>query len=113
MFLIRKWHIFLILLCASLYVSAENKVTIAAAQKIEGEGRLHLVFSSSGEREPRFYSAWPVKGIEPLFSIDLEGFSADQRVVIDDKVSGFPYQSLNSIPEGEWFILPKTTIQKL
>lgn len=79
-------------------------VTITSTQDIPKDGRLHVIFSSSNEQEPRFYSAWPTKDIEPLFSQDLEGLTKGQRIIFDATTKGFPFASLADLPPGKWYV---------
>ena len=65
-------------------------VTISNSQEVQKEGRLHLIFSRSVEQEPRLYSAWPTKNVEPLFSEDISGLSKGQVITFDASTTGFP-----------------------
>jgi hypothetical protein len=79
-------------------------VNIKNIQEIQQEGRLHLIFSRSNEPQPRFYSAWPTKNIEPLFSQDLLSLSKGQVITFDASTTGFPFDSLAELPTGEWYV---------
>lgn len=79
-------------------------VTITSLQETQKEGRLHLIFSSSIEQEPRRYSAWPTKDVEPLFSQDLSGLSKGQIITFDASTKGFPFDSLADLPNGKWYV---------
>lgn len=77
-------------------------VTITSTQDVKKKGRLHVIFSRSTEQEPRFYSAWPTKDIEPLFSQDLTGLAKGQTITFDSATKGFPFASLADLPAGTW-----------
>ena len=79
-------------------------VKMTSLQTVQKEGRLHLIFSSSTEQEPRLYSAWPTKNIEPLFSQDLSGLSKGQSITFDTSTKGFPFDSLADLPAGKWYV---------
>ncbi len=79
-------------------------VKMTSSQTLQKEGRLHLIFSSSMEQEPRLYSAWPTKNIEPLFSQDLSGLSKGQSITFDASTKGFPFDSLADVPPGKWYV---------
>jgi hypothetical protein len=79
-------------------------VTIKNLQEAQQEGRLHLIFSDSMDQEPRLYSAWPTKNIEPLFSRDLAGLSKGQTITLDASTKGFPFNSLENLPAGKWYV---------
>ncbi|WP_395342710.1 alpha/beta hydrolase-fold protein [Ningiella sp. W23] len=67
------------------------------------QGRLYIVFSRSDDLEPRLYSAWPVKGVEPLYAVDLESLQNRSTIQVSNLV-GFPYETLSELPEGEWYV---------
>jgi hypothetical protein len=79
-------------------------VTISNLLEVQKEGRLYLIFSRSMEQEPRMYSAWPTKDIEPLFSKDLSGLSKGQIITFDTSTKGFPFDSLADLPAGKWYV---------
>jgi hypothetical protein len=79
-------------------------IEIESRQTIDAKGRLHLVFSKSADREPRNYSAWPTRNIEPLFSKDLENIPANEAMQVNFNDAGFPYRSLQDLPPGNWFV---------
>jgi hypothetical protein len=85
-------------------VAKSYTVTITNLQDQKKEGRLHLIFSNSKEQEPRLYSAWPTKNIEPLFSKDLSGISKGQTITFDAATKGFPFDSLADLPAGKWYV---------
>jgi hypothetical protein len=71
---------------------------------------LHVIFSHSDEQEPRFYSAWPTKNIEPLFSHDISGLSKEQIITFDTSTTGFPNDSLTDLPAGSGMCKLFTTV---
>ena len=79
-------------------------VTISNWLEVQKEERLHLFFSRSIEQEPRIYSAWPTKNIEPLFSQDWAGLTKGQIIIFDASTTGFPFDSLDDLPTGEWYV---------
>ena len=85
-------------------IAKAASVTITSLQAEQKEGRLHLMFSSSMEQEPRLYNAWPTKDIEPLFSRDLAGLSNGQTITFDASTKGFPFDSLADVPAGKWYV---------
>ena len=79
-------------------------IEIQSQEAIDSKGRLHLIFSKSADREPRNYSAWPTKNVEPLFSADLENIPSGKAIQMNFKGAGFPHSSLNELPAGKWFV---------
>jgi hypothetical protein len=99
---------FLVALSLLLYSlspqAALTKVTVTSEQAITKAGRLLVSFSRKAQPEPRSYSAWPMPDIEPLFAMDLPSISKPQTVVFDASSQGFPFASIQALPEGEWFV---------
>jgi esterase/lipase superfamily enzyme len=95
-------------LCLSTVLYAapipQQTITINSAQDIPRQGRLYIMLNRSNEAEPRFYSAWPTRDIEPLFAGDLEGISAQQNIDVSNKLIGFPHKELSALDEGAWNI---------
>jgi hypothetical protein len=91
-------------ICVKTAAAKSVSVEITNLQTEQKEGRLHLIFSSSMEQEPRLYSAWPTKNIEPLFSQDLSGLSKGQIITFDTSTKGFPFDSLADLPAGKWYV---------
>ncbi len=79
-------------------------VDVTSSQAIPSHGRLYLVFSPSDNEEPRFYSAWPTNGVEPLFAKDLKGFAASETVRFPEGAAGFPYKTFDQIPNNKWYV---------
>lgn len=101
-------------------VSLTENTTIKASVNIQRDsvspdaplpGRLHIVFVPLSEteietnniREPRLYSAWPTKNVEPLFSIDLSDLPKNASFTSED-LNGFPYQRLEDLPAGRYAV---------
>ena len=104
MHLIFKSRFTLALICLLSAISFQSlaaNISVSADLPIEEAGRLHIVFSQDDEQEPRFYSAWPTKDIEPLFSLDLENLKEPLTLRSVD-VSGFPHKSMSEVPDGTY-----------
>lgn len=80
-----------------------SKVTIEVDKPISQPGRLHIVLSPSDENEPRLYSAWPTKDVEPLFSVDLKSI-INGEVISLEQFRGFPHAALKDLPSGVWYL---------
>ncbi|WKN30155.1 hypothetical protein PZB74_14410 [Porifericola rhodea] len=67
------------------------------------DGRLLLLISDNNESEPRFQiSDGPQTQL--VYGIDVEGYMAGDEAIVSDTVFGYPLQSLNDIPAGEYYV---------
>ena len=69
------------------------------------DGRLILLISRDFDREPRSH----VDADEPLsspfiFGLNVDGMTAGQTVVMDDRAFGWPARRLSQLPAGEYFV---------
>jgi hypothetical protein len=65
------------------------------------EGRLLLMISDDPSREPRFQiNTGP--DTQAIFGIDVQGLEPGEAALIDGSVFGYPIDSLNGIPPGEY-----------
>ncbi|MDP2055587.1 MAG: hypothetical protein Q8L75_18255 [Acidobacteriota bacterium] len=81
------------------------QVTIAAPHRASApfDGRLLLMLSKREGDEPRFQvSDGPTA--QPVFGIDVDGWSGGTPQVIDASVLGFPVDSLGKIPAGTYTV---------
>ncbi len=75
----------------------------ASLQREPLDGRAFLIISDKPEPEPRFLAAdW--RGAQPLFGVDVEGWRPDQAAVVDDRVLGYPVESIAEIPAGDYYV---------
>ena len=69
----------------------------------ELDGRIYLLVSKDGSREPRFQIG-PEPGTQQIFGIDVDGLAAGAPAVIDRFALGYPLESLEQIPPGDYFV---------
>jgi len=74
-----------------------------AASSESLDGRLILMLSRNDEREPRFQVRPGLRAVQ-MFGINVDGVAPGQQVIIDAAVFGYPYDSLNDLPAGEYFV---------
>ena len=67
------------------------------------DGRIILLLAKDDSTEPRFQVRSGVSAIA-VFGIDVEGLEAEQPVLIDGEVFGYPVQSLNQLEPGEYVV---------
>jgi S-formylglutathione hydrolase FrmB len=65
------------------------------------DGRILLLFSSDLRNEPRFTTVtW--RSPQPFFGLDVEGLEPGRPAVFDGSVLGFPVESIDQIPPGDY-----------
>jgi len=67
------------------------------------DGRLLLVFADNNDREPRFQVSEGLNA-QPIFGMNVDGLAPNEKVVFDESISGFPYQSLADMSPGKYFV---------
>ena len=67
------------------------------------DGRILLMISKDGSKEPRFQINDGPEG-QLIFGIDVDGLAPEPDAVFDGSVLGFPIKSLHNIPAGEYFV---------
>jgi hypothetical protein len=75
----------------------------AERNKTPLDGRLLLMLSSDGSKEPRFQINDSPK-TEQIFGIDVDGLKPGQNALIDDSVFGYPVKSLTQVPPGTYWV---------
>ncbi len=67
------------------------------------DGRLLLLISDNNETEPRFQiSDGPETQL--VFGMDVNGLKPGDETTVNDTIFGYPLQSLNDIPPGEYYV---------
>lgn len=67
------------------------------------DGRLILMLSTREESEPRFQVTAGVDAIQ-IFGVDVEGLRPGERITVDERVFGYPYDSLAELPTGDYVV---------
>lgn len=67
------------------------------------DGRLILILAAGGDEEPRFQVS-PDYDAAQIFGINVEGLERGGSAVIGGDVLGFPAQSLEEVPAGEYMV---------
>lgn len=67
------------------------------------DGRLLLMLSNSDKNEPRNQI---VDGPDTqlIFGVDVEGMKPGEEITVDGSAYGYPIQSLNDVPAGDYFV---------
>jgi hypothetical protein len=80
------------------------KFSVSFAKSVEEsplDGRLLLMISDDPRREPRFQINTG-SDTQAIFGIDVQELEPGEEAVIDESVFGYPVNSLNNIPPGEY-----------
>ncbi len=67
------------------------------------DGRLLLMISTDGSREPRFQINDGPRG-QLVFGLDVNGLESGEPAYIDDTILGFPVKSISEIPPGRYYV---------
>ena len=92
--------------CAETEQPASPTFSISFAESASNEaidGRLLLMLSRNGDTEPRFQVRAGINAIQ-IFGVDIEGMQAGQSAVFDGDVFGYPADSLDELPPGEYVV---------
>lgn len=92
--------------CAETEQPASPTFSISFAESASNEaidGRLLLMLSRNGDTEPRFQVRAGINAIQ-IFGVDVEGMQAGQSAVFDADVFGYPADSLDELPPGEYVV---------
>jgi hypothetical protein len=68
------------------------------------DGRLLLLISKDGTREPRFQVSSTSLETAQLFGLDVEGFKAGSERTFDAGILGCPLESLGELPPGQYTV---------
>lgn len=86
-------------------MTAQNQVTFQV-KHLESkalDGRLLLMLSTDDRAEPRFQIA-DGPSTQLVFGMDVENWEAGEIAMVDGAAFGYPIQSLNAVPAGEYFV---------
>ncbi len=107
-----RYSVCLILVAAAVSLSQAGsrsdtptfRFEISFPPGVQGEpldGRILLLISRDLRNEPRFTAVnW--RSPQPFFGVDVEGLEPGQPVVVDQHTLGFPFESIDQIPAGEY-----------
>jgi len=107
----RLFHCYLLAIlllsgCTSPENSNKLKFSISYSEGLSEtalDGRLLLMISNNHEAEPRFQIRDDGK-TQLIFGLDVESMNSGDEVLIDGSIFGFPIQSINDIPAGEYYV---------
>jgi hypothetical protein len=102
-------------LAASVTVASSAKPVKTSAAKFEIsfpketnatplDGHVLLLISNNDEREPRFQIEYEVADSQQMFGVDVEGLAPAAAAVVDASTIGYPAESLNDLPAGDYWV---------
>src|SRR5687767_6520804 len=74
-----------------------------ASSKQPLDGRMLLLVSTDGAREPRFQITEDLN-TQQVFGIDVEGLKPGQEAIVSAGAFGYPVRSLSQVPRGEYTV---------
>jgi len=66
-------------------------------------GRVYVIISKDGKREPRLQTGFDLATGIPIWGKNIHSLKPGEPAVIDEKVFGFPLESIGKIPPGEYY----------
>ncbi|MBN8587215.1 MAG: hypothetical protein J0L94_02710 [Rhodothermia bacterium] len=94
------------LLISTTFVAAQPvfQITFPSTVSREAlEGRVILMLTKDGKTEPKSQVRWGLNAI-PIFGKNAVQWRPNQVFVIDKTVFGYPYQSLQELPAGDYYV---------
>jgi hypothetical protein len=109
-----SWIILLFFTVAAQVAAAEPAVK-PAAQHFEIsfskemnatalDGHVLLLLSNNDEKEPRFQISFMPADSQQVFGVDVDGLAPGVPAVIDPSTLGYPAESLNDVPAGDYWV---------
>ncbi|MCC3862081.1 hypothetical protein [Pseudemcibacter aquimaris] len=97
------WFIFSLVLSASANDEIKISVEFPSVLGNKQDGRLMVMLANNNLNEPRFQINPGARG-QIIFGKDVKDWQPDTIEVIDNSVIGYPFDSLEDVPAGEYYI---------
>ncbi len=68
------------------------------------DGHILLLISNNDEKEPRFQISFETADSQQVFGVDVDALAPGTPAVIDAATLGYPAESLNDIPAGDYWV---------
>ena len=68
------------------------------------DGHVLLIISKDNAREPRFQVSFMTTQSQEVFGLDVDALAPGATAVVDGSTLGFPAESLNDIPAGDYWV---------
>ena len=112
----RKWFGIVLLLCVPATQAATAKPAAKpASQRFEIsfpkemsaaplDGHVLLLISNNDTEEPRFQISYETPDSQQVFGVDVDALAPGVAAVIDASTLGYPAESLNDVPAGDYWV---------
>jgi hypothetical protein len=68
------------------------------------DGHVLLLISNNGEEEPRFQITFMTAKSQQAFGVDVDALAPGATAVVDSSTVGYPAESLNDVPAGDYWV---------
>jgi S-formylglutathione hydrolase FrmB len=68
------------------------------------DGHALLLISNNAEKEPRFQISFITAESQQVFGVDVDALAPGAPVVVDASTVGYPAESLNDLPAGDYWV---------
>jgi hypothetical protein len=68
------------------------------------DGHVLLLLSNNDEKEPRFQISFMPADSQQVFGVDVDALAPGAPAVIDPSTLGYPAESLNDVPAGDYWV---------
>jgi hypothetical protein len=68
------------------------------------DGHVLLLLSNNDEKEPRFQVSFITDSSQQVFGVDVDALASGATAVVDSSTLGYPAESLNDVPAGDYWV---------
>jgi hypothetical protein len=68
------------------------------------DGHVLLLISNNDTKEPRFQISFMTAESQQVFGVDVDALAPDAPAVVDSATLGYPAESLNDVPAGDYWV---------
>src|SRR5258708_10828280 len=99
-----SFAVFVLLHCTQKKNSIQFSISFTKEMAEQAQdGRLLLLLANNDKSEPRMQISDGLK-TQLVFGVDVDGMKPGQEILVNENAFGFPIQSVNGIPKGEYFV---------
>jgi len=86
---------------------APQRFEISFAKEVRAtplDGHILLLISNNNDQEPRFQVSYEPPDSQQVFGVDVDGLAPGALAIIDTTTLGYPAESLNDVPAGDYWV---------
>src|SRR5579871_1224115 len=68
------------------------------------DGHVLLLIANNNEKEPRFQVSFMAAESQQVFGLDVDGLAPGMPAIVDASTLGYPAESLNDVPAGDYWV---------